>query len=75
MDLVYLGVVPEARGRGLGYELTCKAMFEAKAAGAQELTLCVDARNTPARRIYDQLGFVEFDRRDVFLALFGVLER
>ena len=74
-DLVYLGVVPEARGCGLGYELTCKAMFEAKAVGAAELTLCVDARNAPARRIYDQLGFVEFDRREVFLALFGDLER
>ena len=74
-DLVYLDVVPEARGCGLGYELTCKAMFEAKAVGAAELTLCVDARNAPARRIYDQLGFVEFDRREVFLALFGDLER
>lgn len=69
MDLVYLGVIPDARGRGLGRELARKAIVEAKGRGANELTLCVDARNAPARRIYNEMGFVEFDRREVFLAL------
>ena len=75
LDLVYLGIVPEARRRGLGTELTRKALDEAKKGGAGELTLCVDARNAPARRVYDRLGFVEYDRREVFLAQLGFPER
>src|SRR5205823_11076464 len=33
-DLSYVGVVPEARRRGVGRELVCKALFEARAAEA-----------------------------------------
>jgi mycothiol synthase len=68
-DLVYLGVVPEARGRGWGRELIRQALVQARSARAGGLTVCVDARNKPARRLYDEMGFVEYDRRDVFLAL------
>ena len=41
-DLAYLGVVEEARGRGIGREMTLKALFEAKTAEVRQLTLSVD---------------------------------
>jgi mycothiol synthase len=66
-ELLYVGLVPEARGRGLGKELTCKALAAARAAGAERMTLTVDARNEPARRLYAALGFDEFDQRTVYL--------
>jgi ribosomal protein S18 acetylase RimI-like enzyme len=68
-DLAYVGVVPEARGRGLGRELTRKALTEARAAGATQVTLAVDARNRPAWDLYRGLGFTPYDRREVYLAI------
>jgi ribosomal protein S18 acetylase RimI-like enzyme len=69
-ELLYVGLVPELRGRGLGTELTCLGIREARAAGAERMTLTVDARNAPAWRMYRVLGFEEFDRRLVLLNLF-----
>jgi ribosomal protein S18 acetylase RimI-like enzyme len=69
-DLAYLGVVPEARGRGVGRALTQKALREARAAAVQEVTLAVDARNRPAWNLYRQLGFEATAQRDVYLAFY-----
>jgi ribosomal protein S18 acetylase RimI-like enzyme len=68
-DLSYVGVVPEARRRGIGRELTCHALRSAQAAGAAQVTLAADDRNLPARNLYESLGFESFDQRDVYLAL------
>lgn len=68
-DLAYLGVVADARGRGIGRELTLKALLEAKEAEVRQLTLSVDARNRPAWNLYRAAGFQPFDQRDVFLAI------
>ena len=66
-DLAYLGVVPEARGRGLGRQLAIKALRAARSGGATQLTLAVDARNFPAWHLYARLGFEAFDNREVYL--------
>ncbi len=66
-ELLYLGVVPEARGRGFGRELARKALWEARAAEAPQLTLSVDARNSPALNLYQEIGFEAYDQREVFL--------
>jgi ribosomal protein S18 acetylase RimI-like enzyme len=68
-DLLYLGVVPEARGRGLGRELVRKVLLEARTADAPQLTLSVDARNQIALNLYRSMGFEEYDRREVFLKI------
>jgi ribosomal protein S18 acetylase RimI-like enzyme len=68
LELSYLGVVPSARGRGLGGELVRFAVAHAAAAGCPALTLSVDARNGPAARLYRRHGFREYDRREVLLA-------
>jgi ribosomal protein S18 acetylase RimI-like enzyme len=68
-DLAYLGVVPEARGRGVGREMLRETLARARAAGAREVTLCVDERNAAACGLYRGCGFEPFDRREVYLAV------
>jgi mycothiol synthase len=68
-DLAYLGVVPEARGRGVGRELASHALRAAQAAGAPKMILAVDERNWPASQLYRQLGFVSVDIREVYLQI------
>jgi ribosomal protein S18 acetylase RimI-like enzyme len=69
-EVAYVGVVPEARRRGFGRELLTKAILESEAREAPQLTLCVDARNGPALRLYQELGFEPYAERDVYLAVF-----
>jgi ribosomal protein S18 acetylase RimI-like enzyme len=68
-EVAYVGVVPEFRRRGFGHELMVKAILEAKAAGQECLALAVDARNQPARAMYERLGFEQHETRDVLLAV------
>jgi mycothiol synthase len=68
-ELVYLGLAPEARGRGLGFALTRHAQWLVREAGREKLVLAVDADNAPALRLYAQAGFSSWDRRSVFVAL------
>jgi mycothiol synthase len=68
-DVAYVGVVPEARGRGYGRELMHKAVSAARWDGVARLTLSVDERNRPAWDLYTNLGFTPNDRREVFLAI------
>jgi ribosomal protein S18 acetylase RimI-like enzyme len=68
-DVAYVGIVPEARRRGFGRELMLKALFDARGDGVRRVTLSVDARNEPALQLYRGLGFVPYDRREVYLAI------
>jgi ribosomal protein S18 acetylase RimI-like enzyme len=68
-DVAYVGVVPEARRRGLGRELMGHALRAAHAGETSQLTLSVDARNRPAWQLYTELGFEPYDRREVYLAV------
>jgi ribosomal protein S18 acetylase RimI-like enzyme len=68
-ELLYLGVVPEARGHGFGRELVHKAMWEARTAEAPQLTLSVDARNQAALKLYKNAGFETYDQREVYLKI------
>jgi ribosomal protein S18 acetylase RimI-like enzyme len=68
-DVAYVGVVPEARRRGLGRELLLKALTETQAAGVTQVTLSVDERNRPAWALYTALGFEPYDQREVYLAI------
>jgi ribosomal protein S18 acetylase RimI-like enzyme len=57
MELVYIGLAPEARGRGLGSMLVRQALAEAAADNRRRLTLAVDSRNAPALALYFRHGF------------------
>jgi ribosomal protein S18 acetylase RimI-like enzyme len=66
-EVVYVGVVPSARGRGLGRELTLEACRRARQAGARRLVLAVDAKNRFACNIYSGLDFQPWDRRCAYM--------
>lgn len=57
-EIVYVGVVPEARGRGLGRRLVEFAKSQAPWE-SRSLVLAVDGRNRVARKIYRSLGFLD----------------
>lgn len=68
-DLSYLGVVPEARRRGVGRAVAEYVLHTAQAAHADKLILAVDDRNRPALQLYHTLGFLSVDFREVYLYL------
>jgi len=67
-EITYLGLTSAARGRGLGQAALNYAVEQARGAQVARIELAVDARNTPARRLYEAAGFFPFDRRIVHLA-------
>ncbi len=66
-EVAYLGLTPQARGRGLGRAVLAHAL-ELASAYVPKLELAVDARNYPASRLYRTARFIPFDRRVVHLA-------
>jgi ribosomal protein S18 acetylase RimI-like enzyme len=67
-EVIYLGLTPRARGRGLGCAVIRQALETARG-HASVLELAVDLRNTPAVRLYGSTGFLPRDRRAVHLAI------
>lgn len=63
IELVYLGLAPETRGRGLGRKLLELGTTSAALRGYGAMTCAVDLRNTPALRLYERSGFRAFSRR------------
>ena len=66
-ELVYMGVVAEARGRGFGREMVGIGLQSALRSGRDNLVLAVDGRNVFARRIYESFGFCGFDVKSVYV--------
>ena len=57
VELVYLGLAPQARGRGLGDLLVRQALWAVRDMNLPLLSLAVDAQNAPALRLYHRHGF------------------
>jgi ribosomal protein S18 acetylase RimI-like enzyme len=70
-ELMYMGIVPEARGHGWGSQIARHAQWLARRAGAERIVLAVDAANWPALAMYERSGFVVWDRRRVFVRVFS----
>ncbi len=66
-ELTYMGIVPEARGRGLGLSLVRHAQWMTRVSGRARMVLAVDAKNEPAKAIYAEAGFIRWSSRQVFL--------
>ncbi len=58
LEVVYMGVVPEHRGCGLGAQLVRITLELARKAGCESVILAVDTKNSPARAAYELAGFV-----------------
>lgn len=67
LELVYMGLGPGLRGRGLGAKILRAAIARAQRCGLRDVTCAVDNRNEPARAVYAKLGFSEFARRIAFV--------
>jgi mycothiol synthase len=66
-ELMYIGLVPEARGYGWGRQITRYAQWLARVANVERIVLAVDAANAPAVAMYHDTGFDLWDRRAVYV--------
>jgi ribosomal protein S18 acetylase RimI-like enzyme len=62
-ELVYLGLVPAARGKGYGNLLMRLAVSQVHPMRCAKLTLAVDSGNVPAIGLYHRFGMQENGRR------------
>jgi ribosomal protein S18 acetylase RimI-like enzyme len=60
--ITQLCVTPQAKGKGLGYEMLRKSVGALRAAGARRVTLTVTTANEEAVRLYRRCGFEEMRR-------------
>jgi ribosomal protein S18 acetylase RimI-like enzyme len=70
-EVAYLGVVPGARGQGIGKAILCDGLTLAAESGGKAMEIAADAGNAPALRLYRAVGFVEQRRYAVHLRLRG----
>lgn len=70
-DVVYLGVIPDHRGRGLSRTMLLRASLAAQRRGMDDLTLAVDSSNTYAIRSYERAGMVPNGHRLAYAVLAG----
>jgi mycothiol synthase len=61
--IVQVGVVPDARARGLGSALVAEVMRRIQAAGRQAVLLNVNTNNPGAASVYRRLGFTTTGQR------------
>ncbi len=66
-ELVYMGVVPAARGNGWGEHIARHGAWLTRAAGRRQMMLAVDATNKPALEAYGRVGFEMVTQRSVYL--------
>lgn len=71
IELVYFGIVPEFRGRGLGRQLLSQGIQAAALTGRAALFLAVDCENIYANNLYGELGFAELARRRIMVRRFS----
>ena len=68
LEIVYVGVAQPARGTRVANALLSRAVDAMRETGVRCLTLAVDARNTPARRMYRRWGFEQTAGRHAWIA-------
>jgi ribosomal protein S18 acetylase RimI-like enzyme len=56
-ELVYFGVATAARGRGVAAAILGAGLHACSAARVPTVTLAVDSRNEPAKKLYEKHGF------------------
>lgn len=63
-ELVYMGLIPTARGRGLARHAL--RFLQEQSRDVDSVYLAVDGANDPAIRLYASVGFFELARRTAF---------
>jgi ribosomal protein S18 acetylase RimI-like enzyme len=67
LELVYLGLLPRYRGRGLGDLMMQHTLATAAQVGSRRLSLAVDSRNEPALRLYRRHGLTRVCTRSALI--------
>lgn len=67
VELVYFGIVPEFRGKGLGRRVLAEGIRAAAMRDRSVMFLAVDCSNTYANALYSEVGFTELARRRVMV--------
>jgi mycothiol synthase len=70
LELLYMGVIPSARGHRGGQHIARFAQWQARQLARARLVLAVDAANQPALQMYAATGFQAWDRRRVYIKVF-----
>lgn len=70
LELTYMGLIPEARGRGFAREVVEFALGTARDLGRQFVLVSVDVRNDSAYHAYINRGFRPWDRKSLYLRRF-----
>jgi len=68
LEIVYLGVSPDSRGQGVVDALMLRTADVARSVGAMYVTLAVDERNAPARKMYGRWNYRGALRRQAWVA-------
>lgn len=63
IELVYLGIVPDVRGRGIGQVILNHGMKLIAGSREHKVVLAVDEANAPALEVYEKTGFERTVRR------------
>lgn len=71
VELIYMGLGPKLRGKGLGGPLLEAAISRLQRTGLSTINCAVDARNVPARSMYARLGFTPFAERVAYVLPVG----
>jgi len=71
MELVYLGLAPRWRGRGLGRRLLSHGLSLAREHEATTMFLAVDSENEPAMKLYQSMRFVPTTKRVAMIRTVG----
>lgn len=71
VELVYVGLCPSVRRRGLGGWMIEFAMAQAATTSMTWLTLAVDQDNHPAMSVYRRLGFQSTSLRTAYIRVLG----
>lgn len=75
LELVYLGISPELRGRGLSHAALAMGILSARPSCVGWNVACaVDLRNVPALKVYGRLGFRSFSERLAIVRVIGKRE-
>jgi mycothiol synthase len=69
LELVYLGISPQARRRGIGRWALRHTLAEAHRLGLANVNLAVDSTNTPALRLYFGAGFRRVQEREALMLI------
>jgi len=67
LELTYLGLTPEFRGKGLSHELVRFTQFLARRRNNDYVLVSVDKNNIPALNIYLHNGFHLHDQKEIFV--------